>query len=71
MSFMELYPIAKVCPQCGSNSFFRVSPKGRIAFVNDRKCKECGTQPMPPTPARAGVIFIFAGGFFVGLSSSP
>jgi hypothetical protein len=67
MSFMELYPIAQVCPHCGSDSFFRLAPKGRIAFANDRKCKDCGTRFTPPTPPWAGVLFICAGGFFVVL----
>jgi hypothetical protein len=67
---MNEYPIAKVCPRCGSAAFQRVRvEKGRIAFTDDRRCRECRTRYTPPTPACAAILFIAAGGFFLVLDA--
>jgi predicted RNA-binding Zn-ribbon protein involved in translation (DUF1610 family) len=66
-SLLDIRPVTRNCPKCGSASFtrVRVAPE-RIAFTNDRKCKECGTRYTPPTPAWAAVVFIVLGGLISG-----
>lgn len=61
------FPVAKVCPKCGSEKCKLERPLGWIAFKWDRVCKECGTRYTPPTPAWAGVVFILAGLPLAGL----
>jgi len=58
---MPKRPIARVCPTCGSKEFTSCKPEGFVAFVNDRKCKECKTLYKMPTPVWAGLIFVIIG----------
>lgn len=57
--------VSKVCPTCGNQQFKKVRPKGWIAFVDDRKCLECGDVYTAPTPRWAGICFIIIGILFV------
>jgi hypothetical protein len=57
--------VSKVCPTCGCTEFKKVRPRGWIAFIDDRKCLECGDCYTPPTPRWAGVCFIVIGVLFV------
>lgn len=57
--------VSKVCPTCGNTEFKKVRPKGWIAFIDDRKCLECGDVYTPPTPRWAGLCFIIMGILFI------
>jgi hypothetical protein len=58
---MGKYPISRICPSCGEDSFKRARPKAAVSFASDRICRACGTRYTPPTPAWAGVVFVLAG----------
>jgi hypothetical protein len=53
--------VSRACPKCGSAEYKTVRPDRWIAFVQDRKCRSCGTRYIPPTPVWAGVVFLLAG----------
>ncbi len=57
--------VSKVCPTCGCTEFKKVRPKGWVAFIDDRKCAECGDCYTPPTPRWAAVCFIVVGVFLI------
>jgi hypothetical protein len=64
---MDQYPVARNCPECGSASYTRVKVERLIAFMDDRKCNECATRYIPPTPVWAAVVFIVVGFLLSGL----
>jgi urea transport system permease protein len=55
------FPIAKVCPHCGSNEYTTRRARTFVAFVSDRVCKSCNTRYTPPTPVWAAFVFILLG----------
>ena len=59
---MSEYPVGKECPSCGSRAFERVQPEeGRVTFVADRVCTNCGQRYTVPTPRWAGALFLASG----------
>jgi hypothetical protein len=61
------YPISMLCPKCGKGEHKKRKSEKWIAFSADRVCTACGTRYTPPTPAWAGVVFVFAGLPLVGI----
>lgn len=59
------FPVARVCPKCGSAKCKLVRPQKLVAFKWDRACKECGTHYTPPTPRWAARSFVFVGLLFM------
>jgi hypothetical protein len=58
---MAMYPVSKTCPECDGTNFRRVKPATRIAFTDDRVCRDCGSRYTPPTPLWAALVFIAIG----------
>ena len=63
---MGPYPISRVCPQCGGESYEKRRPEGWIAFDSDRVCTACGMRYTPPTPIWAAIVFILVGVLLAG-----
>jgi hypothetical protein len=56
-----VYPVSKVCPNCGGTEYRQVRPARWVAFVNDRVCRACQTRYSPPTPRWAALLFLVGG----------
>jgi hypothetical protein len=51
------FPVAQVCPKCGSSDYTAVKPAAMVAYASDRVCRVCSTRYAPPTPLWARFIF--------------
>jgi len=60
-----VYPVSRVCPNCGHAGYKSRRPERLVAFTWDRVCRECETRYTPPTPLWAAVVFLAVGFLFV------
>jgi hypothetical protein len=58
---MTMYPISRVCPQCGGKEYTSRKPEAFVAFASDRVCKVCRTRYSPPTPVWGGILILLLG----------
>jgi hypothetical protein len=56
-----VYPVSKVCPNCGHTEHKKRRPERLVAFTWDRVCRACETRYTPPTPIWAAVVFLAIG----------
>jgi hypothetical protein len=64
-----VYPVSKICPNCGHAEYKPRKPERLVAFTWDRVCKACETRYTPPTPIWAAVVFLLLGLLLTGFAA--